>query len=134
MKDLHALLHNENIDQVKTELLGCKDKDYLNGFALEYDWNNGFDIPKAILSNPYCSLGTALVLFYQGDGYRYIKEKPESSDLPEWLTFISSLYFDIKGGKFGDTSVHFEVPLSKTQIFQLKKKLADDEQVFINNI
>ena len=68
MKDLHALLHNEDIDQVQTELLACKDKDYLNRFAIEYDWNNGFDIPKAILSNPYCSLGTARVLFYQGDG------------------------------------------------------------------
>ena len=129
MKDLHTLLYNEDVNQVQTELLACKDKDYLNGFALEYNCNNGFDIPKAILSNLYCSLGTALVLFYQGDGYRYLTEKPESSDLPEWLTFISSLYSDIKEGKFGDTSVQFEVPLSKIQIFKLKKMLADDEQI-----
>lgn len=116
------------------ELLACKDKNYLNSFALEYDWDNGFDIPQAILSNPYCSLGTALVLFYQGDGYRYLTEKPISSDLPEWLTFISTLYLDIKGGKFDDMSLHFEVPLNKIQVFKLKKMLADDAQIFVTNI
>ncbi len=134
MKKLQALLCNEDKKQVQTELLACKDKVFLNSFALEYDWNNGFDIPKAILSNPYCSLGTALVLFYQGDGYRYLTEKPLFSDIPEWLTFISTLYSDIMGGKYEDTSVHFEVPLSKVQVFKLRKKLADIEQVFVTNI
>ena len=124
----------EDKQHIQAELLACKDKDLLHAFALEYDWNNGFDIPRAILSNPYCSLGTALVLFYQGDGYRYLTEKPASSDLPDWLAFISSLYADIKGGKYADTSVHFEVPLSKVQVFKLKKTLADDELVFVTNL
>ena len=134
MKDLNTLLYNENKMEVISELAACDDKDFLNSFALEYDWNYGFDIPKAILSNPNCSLGTALALFYLGDGYRYLTEKPASSDLPEWLAFISSLYSEIKSGKFNDTSVSFEVPLNKIQIFKLKKTLSDDEQVFITGI
>ncbi len=134
MKDLNTLLYSEDKQMICTELIACADKNILHTFALEYDWNNGFDIPKAILSNPNCSLGTALVLFYQGDGYRYLTEKPETSDLPEWLAFISSLYSDIKGGKYNDTSVSFEIPLNKAQIFKLKKTLSDDEQVFITSI
>lgn len=111
-----------------------KDKDSLHAFALEYNWDNGFEIPKAILSNPNCSLGTALVLFYQGDGYRFLIEKPDFSAIPEWLAFISSLYSDIKDGKYNDKSIPFEVPLTKIQVFKLKKMLADDEQIFVTNI
>lgn len=134
MYDLNSLLFCEDKNIVKSELLNCKDKKFLHSFAIEYNWNNGFDIPESILLNPFCSLGTALALFYQGDGYRYLTEKPVSSDLPEWLSFISCLYSDIKSGKFDDKSVSFDVPLSKIQVFKLKKTLSDDEQVFITNI
>ena len=81
-----------------------------------------------------CTLGTALMIFYLADGYRYLTERSGSSDLPEWLPFISNLYKRIVSGGFTDRSIAFSVPLSKVQIFKLKKQLHEDEQLFITSI
>ena len=134
MTELSKLLFCEDLEKIASELRICKDKEYLHQFAIAYDWANGFGIPKSILANSACSLGTALLLFYQGDGYRYLTERPAESDLPDWLSFISALYFDIKVGKYTDKSIPFDVPLTNIQIFKLKKNLAKDESVFITNI
>ena len=74
------------------------------------------------------------MIFYLADGYRFLSEKNESSDIPEWLSFISELYTRICNGKYKDASISFSVPLSKVQIFKLKKQLKENEQIFVTPI
>ncbi len=38
----------------------------------EYNWDDGFAIPKKILSNPHCDLALALKIFYLADGFAYL--------------------------------------------------------------
>ena len=74
------------------------------------------------------------MIFYAGDGYSYLLEKPKDTKSKEWFEFITDLYAKIKNNKFKIGKAAFTVPLTKVQIFKLKKTLSDEEQVFINDI
>lgn len=38
----------------------------------EYNWDDGFEIPKEILAAPGCDLALALEIFYLSDGYAFL--------------------------------------------------------------
>ena len=62
-------------------------------YAYNYNWDNGFEIPKNIIFKDCCDLSTALMIFYSVDGYRYLQKKDEKNDsLKEWSVFIKELY------------------------------------------
>lgn len=87
----------------------------------EYNWDNGFEIPKEILADPECDLVLALEIFYLGDGYAYLEDLEKTTDL-EWDSFITALYDDISNNKFPKTGKSFKIPLSKVQKYKLQKK------------
>lgn len=134
VKVLQNLLYSMQTQDVKNALASCSDSTILHIYAYNYNWNNGFDIPLAIINNSACTLGTALMIFYLADGYRYLTERNIVSDFPEWFSFVSGLYERISAGTYTDTSIAFSVPLSKVQVFKLKKQLAESEQIFVTPI
>ena len=72
------------------------------------------------------------MIFYKADGIRYLMEKnngEKNSDY--WLKFIKSLYEEIISHKFQQTMIKFEPPLSKVQLYKLKKILNINENIFI---
>ena len=131
---IQNLLYSMSSEDAQKILSTCTSSATLHIYAFNYNWSSGFDLPQTILDNPACTLGTALMIFYLADGYRYLTERSGSSDLPEWLPFISNLYKRIISGGFTDRSIAFSVPLSKVQIFKLKKQLHEDEQLLITSI
>lgn len=131
---IQNLLYSMSSIDVKEKLSSCIDSSILHVFAYNYNWNNGFDAPQTIIENSACTLGTALMIFYLADGYRYLTEKNETSEIPEWLAFISGLYNRIYSGIYTDASIAFSVPLTKVQIYKLQKILSEKEQVFITPI
>ena len=54
----------------------------------EYNWDDGFEIPKKILSNQDCDLALALEIFYLADGFAYLEGFVKESKLEEWEQFI----------------------------------------------
>ena len=40
----------------------------------EYNWDDGFEIPKQILAAPSCDLALALEIFYLSDGYAFLDD------------------------------------------------------------
>jgi len=131
---IQDLLYNKSLHDVKAFLISCRESDSLHIYAYNYNWNNGFEIPTVIVENPACSLSTALMVFFLADGFRYLIEKNETSDIPEWLDFVSHLYNRIIIGDFPNSPIAFSVPLSKVQIFKLKKQLNEEEQVFVTAV
>ena len=87
-----------------------------------YNWDSGLGIPKLIINNEICVLGTALLIFYRADGYRVLETK-DISILPdsEWKAFIFDLYNRIKINDFKITNISYTPELSKVQLFKLKK-------------
>ena len=57
----------------------------------EYNWDDGFVLPKEVLENPDCDLALALEIFYLADGYSYLINKSRNSSLSEWKLFIEKI-------------------------------------------
>jgi len=88
----------------------------------DYNWDNGFEIPSQIISNPGCDLSLALEVFYLTDGYSFLmKISNEEKRNNEWYTFIENLYQDINDGKYLKSNHRFKIPLTKVQCFKLRK-------------
>ena len=85
----------------------------------EYNWDDGFEIPKQILAAPSCDLALALEIFYLSDGYAFLDDSTKITDLKEWGKFITVLYDDILNNKFPKTSTTFK---SKRLIFRYDRK------------
>jgi len=52
-----------------------EDADIIHIYMNNYNWDDGFGIPKRALSNPCCELSTALMMFYLADGLSYLEDK-----------------------------------------------------------
>lgn len=135
-KWLQDILYEENIDIIKSEIERMDNSIALHIFAGNYNWNNVFEIPNSIINNKSCDLGTALMLFYNADGYRMLEDEQgfTSSDLDKWKKFLTDLYDKITNKKFKLQSISFAPPLTKIQIFKLKKKSANIPSIFLENL
>lgn len=131
-KDLiTSLIYEKDLEETKEYLLNCEDAEDLHLYAYNYNWSNGFDIPKVIINNQNCSMSTALLIFYAADGLRYLTEKPTDTGLKEWQVFISDLYSKIISKSFENRNIAFAIPLTKIQSFKLKKALSEQETIFV---
>jgi len=109
------------------------DNELLHIIAGNYNWDNGFEIPYAILNNNNCDLGTALMMFYDADGYRILENKDElnNHNLVQWANFISEVYGKVINNKLSLSKIKFIPSLTKVQIFKLKKYNPDINMIFL---
>ena len=107
---------------------------YLYVYAYNYNWDNGFDIPQAILDNEKCDLSIALLIFYRADGLSYLEDKSDNANLPQWSSFIKRLYDSILTGKYQRGEIEFKVPLSTVEFFKIKKIITEEENILTENI
>ena len=73
------------------------------------------------------------MLFYSAEGEEYWSDDFDKTD-EEQYNFINKLHNDILKGKFIMAGIEFIVPLSKVEKYKLKKKLNDNEEIFITDI
>lgn len=131
---IEQLLYNAEKNEVLKAIDEIKDEKTLFVFSYNYNWDNGFEVPKKILNNSSCTLSIAMLLFWEADGVNYLMDKSLNDNLPEWSAFVSILYNKIIDNMFKIGTVACKVPLTKVQIFKLSKTLTAKEKVFINNI
>ena len=132
ISSVKALLYDTDNDEVKRTIFQTEDQEILYVYA--YNWDNGFDIPQTVLDNEKCDLSIALLIFYRADGLSYLEEKFDNDNLPQWSSFIKRLYDSILTGKYPRGEIEFKVPLSKVQVFKLKKLITEEENIFTENI
>lgn len=128
------LLYDLPKEEVMSIISSTDDIELLYTYLYNYNWDDGFEIPQKILDNRKCDLSTALLIFYGADGVTYLQNKLDNGNLPKWQVFIKRLYNFILNGKYEKGHIAFKIPLSKIQIFKLKKILSEDENVFIEEI
>lgn len=134
ISNVKALLYDADNDEVKKVIFQTEDQEILYVFAYNYNWDNGFDIPQTVLDNAKCDLSIALLIFYRADGLSYLEDKSDNANLPQWSSFIKKLYDSILTGKYQRGEIEFKVPLSKVQLFKLKKVITEEENIFTENI
>ena len=132
--DVKALLYDADDGEVKKAIFQTEDQEILYLYAYNYNWDNGFDIPQIVLDNKKCDLSIALLIFYRADGLSYLANKADNMHLPQWSSFIKRLYNSILMGNYQRGQIEFRVPLSKVQLFKIKKMITKEEDIFIENI
>lgn len=128
------MLYDKDISEVIGQLDEIVDSEILHIYAYNYNWDNGFEIPRKIIQKDCCQLSTALMVFYAADGVRYLQDKNEVNNLKEWSIFIKELYNKIINNEFLEGTIKFTPPLSKVQIFKIKKIINTNEEVFLKEI
>ena len=114
----------------------CTDSETLHCCAFNYNWSDGFAEPAAYINNPVCSLSTALQIFFDADGVRYLENKgfePEDWQ-EEWWDLLKKLYKRIIAHDFIITPIKFEPPITHVERYNMEKDLKDEESVFYTSI
>ena len=127
-------LYNDSIAQAVEYVKSITDEETLCMYAYNYNWDNGFDVPQAILQNENCSISIALLIFYAADGVLYLEDKSSAEGTRRWITFVRNLYKRILQGEFHRGATAFKPQLSRVQEYKLKKVLTSKELVFITPI
>ena len=132
-KYISELLYSDSKKYIINEIEGISDSKLLHIFASNYNWDNGFDIPYSVINNENCDLGTALMIFYRADGYRVLEDRDElkNPNLRQWADFIIEIEKRILNNEFNHNTFKFSPPLTKVQIFKLRKSNSDVDRVFI---
>ncbi|MGG1238564.1 DUF4274 domain-containing protein [Bacillus sonorensis] len=120
---LEELLYNTEKDSTISRVRNIDDPLLLHVFAANYNWNSGFDVPKAIIENENCDFGTGLLLFHYADGYRMLENPDDvsTSTLKEWKDFLVQTYNKLINLQFKSQNISFDPELTKIQKFKLKK-------------
>lgn len=134
ISSIKALLYDTDNYELKRTICQTADQEMLYVYAYNYNWDDGFDIPQTVLNNEKCDLSIALLIFYRANGLSYLESKSDNANLPQWFSFIKRLYDSILTGKYQRGEIEFKVPLSKIQLFKLKKVITEKERIFTENI
>lgn len=131
---VNMLLYDCTKKEILKKISKIQDNEILYVYAYNYNWDDGFEIPQKILSNKECELSTALLLFYSADGYSYLLDKFSQENLSEWFSFVTKLYTSILNKNYPPKKIGYKIPLSKVQIYKLKKTLTEQENIFIMDV
>jgi hypothetical protein len=115
----------------QNEILKIKDSLFLHIIAGNYNWDDGFEMPSAIINNQFCDLGTALMIFYLAEGEVILDLKLNRDVFGEWEEFVYVLYDMILNDSFKYKNISYTPELSKVQLYKIKKKNPNAPSVFL---
>jgi len=137
LKTISYILNSENENEIFEIIRAISNGDELFVLLDNYNWDNGFEVPTEILSNPHCTLSTALLAFYRADGYRYLSEGDsifKNRLTKDWEIFLKSVLRRILNKEFQIGNITFNPELTKIQKFKLKKLNPSLDPVLIDGV
>ncbi|MCM1507267.1 MAG: DUF4274 domain-containing protein [Ruminococcus flavefaciens] len=127
---LTEIKYEKSYDEIKALISEMTNPVLLHMTAVNYNWDDGFDIPECIIQNKHCDLGTALMIFDFADGYSFLFDNEEITDT-DWKNFIEKLKLEIQNGKFKTHKIKYLPELSRTGKLRIKKLYPDLDGVFL---
>ena len=124
LKKLSDALHSENKSEVVKLVQSINAEDELFVLLDNYNWDNGFEVPEAIITHTNCTLSVALLAFYRADGLRYLFEGEDAFANPlskSWETFIKEVYDRILKEYYPIGNISYDPEITNIQKFKLKK-------------
>lgn len=127
-------IYNLSIEEKQVAVDKIEDSELLHVIMVNYNWDDGFELPKLVLKNKNCELSTALLIFYLVGGEEFLFEREKIlSKKNERNSFLSELYDNIISNIYPKGRIYFEPPLTKVEIYKLKKILTPSENIFIES-
>lgn len=109
----------------------------LHDIAIDYNWDDGLEVPNCILNNENCDLGTALMLFELAGGYDeyFCDIHGDKNYLPHDMhNFILNLKSRIENRDFKNQSINYIPNLTKTMQYKIKKIDPNIDNIFIEGL
>lgn len=124
LKRLSNILYSESMAEAVKLVQSINAEDELFILLDNYNWDNGFEVPEAIITHPKCTLSIALLAFYRADGIRYLVEGEDAFANPlskSWETFIKKVYDNLLKERYPSGSISYQPEITNIQKFKLKK-------------
>jgi len=124
LKKLSDILHSESKAEVVKLVQSISSEDELFVLLDNYNWDNGFEVPEAIITHPNCTLPIALLAFYRADGIRYLFEEEDTFKnrlSKSWDIFIKKVYDNLLKERYPSGSISYQPEITTIQKFKLKK-------------
>ena len=124
LNKLSYILYSESNDKAVELVKSINSEDELFVLLDNYNWDNGFEVPEAIITHPNCTLSVALLAFHRADGIQYLLEGEAvfSNHLSKsWENFIKEVYDKILKKQYSNRSISFQPEITKIQKFKLNK-------------
>ena len=124
LNKLSYILYSESNAKAVELVKSINSEDKLFVLLDNYNWDNGFEVPEAIINHPKCTLSVALLAFHRADGIQYLLEGEAifANRLSKsWENFIKEVYDKILKKKYPKGSISFQPEITKIQKFKLNK-------------
>ena len=124
LKKLSNILYSESMAEAVKLVQSINSEAELFILLDNYNWDNGFEVPEAIITHPNCTLPIALLAFYRADGIRYLVEGEDAFANPlskSWETFIKKVYDNLLKERYLSGRISYQPEITTIQKFKLKK-------------
>lgn len=124
LNKLSYILYSESNAEAVELVKSINSEDELFVLLDNYNWNNGFEVPEAIITHPNCTLSVALLAFHRADGIQYLLEEEvvfANRLSKSWEDFIKEVYNKIFRKQYPNGSISFQPEITKIQKFKLNK-------------
>ena len=124
LNKLSYILYSESNAEAVELVKSINSEDELFVLLDNYNWDNGFEVPEAIISHRNCTLPVALLAFHRTDGIQYLLEGEAifaNRFSKSWENFIKKVYDKILKNKYPKGSISFQPEITKIQKFKLNK-------------
>ena len=137
LNKLSHILYSENNAEAVELVKSINSEDELFVLLDNYNWDNGFEVPEAIINHPNCTLSVALLAFHRADGIQYLLEGEAvfANRLSKsWENFIKEAYDKILKKKYPNGSISFQPEITKIQKFKLNKLNPNLNPIIIDGV
>ena len=137
IQQISDILYTESNVKAVSYINNLQTEDELFVLLDNFNWDNGFEMPQAVIDHSKCTLSIALLAFYRADGIRYLldAEATYSNSLSkEWEDFVKDVYDKIIRKKFPNGNITFQPEITRIQKFKLKKLKPALNPIFLDGI
>ena len=137
LQEISDILYAESNAKAVSYIKSLQTEDELFVLLDNFNWDNGFEVPQAVIEHYKCTLSIALLAFYRADGIRYLLDAEAAfvnSSSKEWEEFVKDVYHRIIRRKFPDGNISFRPEITRIQKFKLKKLKPALNPIFIDGI
>ena len=137
LQKISDILYAESNAKAVSYIKSLQTEDELFVLLDNFNWDNGFEVPQAVIEHSKCTLSIALLAFYRADGIRYLLDAEAAfvnSSSKEWEEFVKDVYDRIIRRTFPDGNISFRPEITRIQKFKLKKLKPALNPIFIDGV
>ena len=137
LQEISDILYAESNAKAVSYINSLQTEDELFVLLDNFNWDNGFEVPQAVIEHYKCTLSIALLAFYRADGIRYLLDAEAAfvnSSSKEWEEFVKDVYDRIIRRTFPDGNISFRPEITRIQKFKLKKLKPALNSIFIDGV